>query len=132
MRSARTSCSSPAIIGWRLLLLFAVVISSIALMLTSAVSIQIDSGWDKLNHVVGFAAMGFAGCMGWPASRRACLLVLLGLLAFDRLIELLRLAIREFDAEWGGLIADAVGMAWRASPAIFLLSRGAQARTGCW
>ena len=113
--------------GWRLLLLlFAVVISSIALMPTSTVSIQIDSGWDKLNHVVGFAAMGFAGCMGWPASRRARLLVLLVLLAFGGLIELLQLAIPDADAEWRDLNADAIGIALGASPAIFLLSRAAR------
>lgn len=127
MRPARTSSSSLAILSWRLLLLlFAVVISYLALMPTSTASIEIDSGWDKLNHVVGFAAMGFAGCMGWPASRGARLWVLLALLAFGGLIELLQLAIPEADAEWSDLLADAIGIALGALPAIFLLSRVAR------
>ena len=53
--------SAIAITSWRLLLLlFALVVSYLALVPTSPASIAIDSGWDKLNHVVGFAAMELA------------------------------------------------------------------------
>ena len=133
MPTARTSSSSLAILGWRLLLLlFAAVISYLALMPTSPASIEIDSGWDKLNHIVGFAAMGFVGCMGWPISGRARLFVLLALFAFGGLIELLQLAIPEADSEWGDLVADAVGIAFGACPAILLLRSTPRDRPGGW
>ena len=128
-RFLQASFSQSAVTAWRtLLFLFAAVIAIVALMPTSQASIAIDSGWDKLNHVAGFAAMGFAACMGWPlpAHRRARVLVLCGVLAFGGLIEVLQLAIPEADAEWGDLLADTIGIATGALPAIVLLRLIAQ------
>lgn len=128
-RFFQASFSPSAITAWRTLLgFFAAIIAIVALMPTSQASIAIDSGWDKLNHVVGFAAMGFASCMGWPLPwhRRARGLVLCGVLAFGGLIELLQLAIPEADAEWGDLLADTIGIAIGALPAIALLRLLAQ------
>jgi VanZ family protein len=65
---------------WRwALLLLAALISVLALM--PAPPRQMDLGWDKLNHVFAFAALGLCAVFGWRGSRAALLAVLLALLA---------------------------------------------------
>jgi VanZ family protein len=92
---------------WALLLLAACVG---ALALSPSPPPQVDLGWDKLNHVVAFAAMAVCAVLGWRGSRAAWLAVLLALLVYGGAIELLQLQVPNRSAEWADLGADAIGI----------------------
>ena len=72
---------------------------------------SIDFGWDKLNHVLAFAALAFTGFLGYPASRGARLLLLCALLAFGGLIEVLQMFVPGRSSAWGDLLGDSIGIA---------------------
>ncbi len=95
------------------LLVFLATITLLALM--PAPPRGIDSGWDKLNHVLGFAALAVCASLGQPASRRLRLWLLFGLLVHGASIELLQLFIPSRQAEWGDLLADGLGIVWGAA-----------------
>ena len=65
-------------------------------------------GWDKLNHVLAFVALGSVARLGvvrpWPWIATA-------LLGFGGLIELLQMLTPTRSAEWADLLADALGIA---------------------
>lgn len=65
-------------------------------------------GWDKLNHVLAFVALGSVARLGvvrpWPWIATA-------LLGFGGLIELLQILTPTRSAEWADLLADALGIA---------------------
>lgn len=67
-----------------------------------------STGWDKSNHVLGFAILGFLGGLGY---RRREPGVAAGLFAFGVLIEALQGLSGYRFAEWGDLLADAIGIA---------------------
>lgn len=95
---------------WRVLLLFLLMaVSTLAVMPRPPASI--DFGWDKLNHVLAFAALAFAAGLGFPAPRAARFAVPLALLAYGGLIELVQLRVPQRSGEWGDLLADALGIA---------------------
>jgi VanZ family protein len=101
--------TTPRTLLWRwMLLLLALLITALALM--PAPPRQMDLGWDKLNHVLAFAALGLCAVFGWRSSRVARLAVLLALLAFGGAIELLQLHVPNRSGEWGDLAADAIGI----------------------
>jgi VanZ family protein len=93
---------------WALLLLAGLVT---VLALVPAPPRQMDLGWDKLNHVVAFAALALCAVFGWRGSPGAArLAVLLALLAFGGAIELLQLQVPNRSGEWTDLGADAIGI----------------------
>lgn len=64
------------------------------------------TGWDKTNHLLGFAVLGWLGCR---AHAQRTLAVLAGLLAYGALIEGLQSLTPYRLAEWGDLLADGLG-----------------------
>lgn len=70
-----------------------------------------DLGWDKFNHMAAFAALTFAGCLGFPGLRTAVWGVLPGMLALGGLIEAVQYFVPGRSCEWLDLGADAVGIA---------------------
>ena len=92
---------------WLLLLLLAAIA---ALALTPAPAPELDLGWDKLNHLSAFAALGLCAMLGYRDARGRRLLVLAGLLAYGGLIEVLQLYVPNRSGEWGDLLADAIGI----------------------
>jgi VanZ family protein len=69
----------------------------------------LDTGWDKLNHTLAFASLAFCACFSGSASPRRLVTAALLLVAFGGMIELLQSQIPGRDAEWGDLLADAIG-----------------------
>lgn len=90
----------------------------------------LDSGWDKLNHVLAFAALAFcarhaAQGSRWPAP------IWLGLVfAWGALIELAQTQVPGRHGEWSDLLADAVGMAIGMAAAWLTLRWLRLSRTG--
>jgi VanZ family protein len=77
-----------------------------------------DLGWDKMNHASAFAALTFAGCLGFPGSRRA---VLVGMLALGGLIEIVQYFVPGRSSDWVDLGADVIGMAMGLALALLAL-----------
>ena len=67
----------------------------------------LTTGWDKTNHLLGFAVLGLLGCRSYPGHAAA---VLLALLAYGGLIEVLQSLTPYRLAEWADLLADALGL----------------------
>ncbi|VTU38637.1 putative integral membrane protein [Variovorax sp. PBL-H6] len=65
------------------------------------------TGWDKSNHMLAFAVLMLLGRCAYPG-RMAFLAC--GLLAYGALIELLQSLTPARFAEWGDLLADALGL----------------------
>jgi VanZ family protein len=106
-----TATTSTAAMGcWRWLLAGLVVTVS-WLALSPAPPDGLDTGWDKLNHASAFAALTLVAIFALPRSRRSLWLVLVGLLCFGGAIEVAQSFTPTRNAEWGDLLADAVGMA---------------------
>jgi VanZ family protein len=80
----------------------------LVLALVPAPPAIITTGWDKTNHVLAFAVSALLGCVAFA---RRTLWVLVGLLAFGGLIEVLQSFTPTRTADWGDLLADAVGLA---------------------
>lgn len=72
---------------------------------------SVDTGWDKLNHVLAFGALSFSGWFAWGAPRRRMLGVVLGALMFGIFIEVVQTQIPGRSGEWPDLLADSVGIA---------------------
>ncbi len=107
---------------WRwALLLLAVLIALLAVL--PAPPKQMDLGWDKLNHLAAFAALGLCAVFGWRSSHAARLAVLLALLAFGGAIELVQLQLPNRSGEWADLGADAIGISIGALLALLWLRR---------
>ncbi len=95
---------------WRVLLGLLVIFVS-WLALTPRPPPEFDFGWDKLNHLLAFAALGFSACLGCAGERRSCLHWSAALLALGGLIEILQLFVPGRSCEWGDLLGDALGIA---------------------
>lgn len=96
-----------------------------ALALTPHPPSTLDTGWDKLNHVLAFAALAFcaqhaAQGSRWPAPAWQGLVF-----AWGVLIELAQTQVPGRHGEWPDLLADAVGMALGVGAA-WLILRGLQ------
>lgn len=81
-------------------------------------------GWDKLNHVTAMAVVTVIAFRTLrPVSLRAVLLAGVYALLLGALIELLQGTLTTTrSAEWGDLLADAVGVAL-AMPGLYLWKR---------
>lgn len=82
-------------------------------------------GWDKLNHAIAMAVVTVIAFRTLrPVSPRAILLGGLYALLLGALIELLQGTLTTTrSAEWGDLLADAVGVAL-VMPGLYLWQRG--------
>lgn len=67
-----------------------------------------STGWDKLNHLLAFTALGLAAWWAYPTARWSALGALLG---FGVLIELVQLGIPGHTAEAADVLADVLGLA---------------------
>ena len=65
------------------------------------------TGWDKSNHMLGFAVLMLLGRWAYPGRM---LSIVFGLLAYGATIELLQSLTPSRSAEWGDLLADAIGL----------------------
>lgn len=88
------------------------------------------TGWDKSNHMLGFAVLMLLG--RWAYSGRTVLLVF-GLLVYGASIELLQSLTPSRFAEWGDLLADGLGLCagWAIGQAMaWLQARRVAPRSG--
>lgn len=104
------STAANAARAWRVLLGLLVIFVS-WLALTPRPPPEFDFGWDKLNHLAAFSALGFSACLGCAGERRSCLLWSAALLVFGGLIEILQLFVPGRSCEWGDLLGDGLGIA---------------------
>ena len=74
---------------------------------------QADTGWDKLNHALAFAALAVCGWFAWGDGQRRVVAVAVAVwaFAFGVFIELVQTQIPGRSGEWPDLVADAVGIA---------------------
>ncbi|RYF70049.1 MAG: VanZ family protein [Comamonadaceae bacterium] len=82
----------------------------LALMVLSLMPASVSlpsTGWDKSNHMLGFAVLAVLGHFAWPGRRCP---MLLGLLAYGGLIEVLQSFTPDRLAEFGDLVADGAGL----------------------
>jgi VanZ family protein len=110
-RGVASATSDPKSTWWWRWLLAALVVTVSWLALSPAPPDAFDSGWDKLNHACAFAALMLTGIFASPRSRTGVLSLLTGLLCFGGLIEIAQSFTPTRSAEWGDLLADAVGIA---------------------
>ncbi len=122
------STAANATRAWRVLLALLIVFVS-WLALTPRPPPEIDFGWDKLNHMLAFAALGFSACLGCAGERRSCLRWSAALLAYGGLIEILQGFLPGRACEWGDLLGDALGIASGAVLASAVLRAAASTRS---
>jgi VanZ family protein len=91
------------------LLLAVLVVGTSGLAFDPSPPAEIDTGWDKLNHVVAFSAMAFSACFAFAHARHA-VVIALALLAFGVFIELVQSQIPARSAEAFDVLADGVGI----------------------
>ncbi len=77
---------------------------------------QLHTHWDKLNHLLAFAALAWCAALGWPARPGAPVLPqiarwVLGLMVFGLFIEAVQSQLPARSAELADLGADALGVA---------------------
>jgi VanZ family protein len=83
----------------------------------------LDSGWDKLNHVLAFAGPMFAGLAALAdPTRRTALVLAAGLLAWGAALEFLQGLLPPRSADPADWLADAIGVALGA--ALFAAAAG--------
>jgi VanZ family protein len=66
-----------------------------------------STGWDKSNHMLGFAVLALLSHWAWPGRT---VVALVALLAYGGLIEVLQSFTPNRFAEFGDLLADAIGL----------------------
>ncbi|MEJ6001971.1 VanZ family protein [Paucibacter soli] len=94
---------------WRALLaLLLLVISWLAF--SPKPPVGIDTGWDKLNHLLAFATLAVVSALSLAGARRERKVVL-GLLAYGIFIELVQTQVPGRSAEVADVLADMVGVA---------------------
>lgn len=96
--------------AWHILLAALLLVISY-LALSPAPPPTLDSGLDKLNHLLAFAALGFCACFGASTTWTRWLWGPLGLLGYGVLIELLQSQLPPRSADWRDVLADALGIA---------------------
>lgn len=120
----RTFTGPTAKNGWRSLLC-AMVVTVSWLALSPAPPEAFDSGWDKLHHAAAFAALTVAAVFSAPRSRAGMNALLFAVFCFGGLIEIAQSFTATRSAEWGDLLADAVGMAAGGLAAMLIMRLGA-------
>lgn len=74
-----------------------------------------STGWDKSDHLVGFAALTMTGMWMLPAQSRARVWLWLGLLLLGGLIEVLQMFIPMRQGDLWDWLADAIGVGMGAA-----------------
>lgn len=69
-----------------------------------------STGWDKSDHLLGFAALATTGMWMLPVRARAQAGLLLGLILFGGLIEVLQTFIPHRQGDVWDWLADAIGV----------------------
>ncbi len=92
------------------------------LALTPHPPAAVDTGWDKLNHLIAFAVMGFCAQASAIDPRRPAWGWLALALAFGAFVEAAQSLVPGRHAEWADLLADALGIACGALPALWVWS----------
>lgn len=80
--------------------------------------VPLSTTWDKLNHGLAFAALGFLAWGAHPSRRVPAFVALIG---FGVLIEVVQWYVPSRSAEWADLVADAIGLAVGALSAHLLV-----------
>lgn len=113
---------------WRALLGL-VMLALLILSLLPATTPLPSTGWDKTNHLLGFATLAFLGQHAFP---RRTFATLCGLLAYGGLIEVLQSFTPDRAAEFGDLVADGLGLlgGWAATHVIAALKPRLRNGTG--
>ena len=120
MPHATAALPAAAVVRWRwLFAALAIVVAFLALV--PAPPPSLSSGWDKLNHVVAFAALAWVACRGWAARPAATACALVGVLVFGAAIEAMQMFVATRSAELGDLLADAAGTSLGAAAALFVM-----------
>lgn len=112
----------PPLLLWRIALAAALCVVA-ALSLLPLGPDAPTTGWDKTNHLLAFAWLSILACLAWP---RRTASALAGLLLYGGLIELLQSFTGYRFAEWGDLLADALGLLlgwWLLRSAQLLMAR---------
>lgn len=99
---------APGATAWRAVLA-ALVLAICWLAFDPAPPRGVDTGWDKANHALAFAAVGAAARLAFPAARTPSLVA--GGMAYGAFIEIVQSQVPGRSAEWADLLADAVGLA---------------------
>lgn len=107
----------PGVTTWRWLLAIAMLALLVLSLMPPSPSMP-STGWDKSNHMLGFAVLAVLGHGAWPRHRWA---MLCGLLAYGGLIEVLQSFTPDRLAEWGDLLADGIGLLIGEGCALLLL-----------
>ncbi len=97
--------TSPA--PWRALFWIAA-LGVLVLSLLPTVSQLPTTGWDKSNHLLGFATLAVLVRLAYPA--QAPIMQMGSILAYGALIEVLQAMTPYRFAEWGDLLADGLGI----------------------
>ena len=97
------------------------------LALTPKPLVGLESGLDKVAHLLAFTSLAFSGYLGFPASRGIRTALLFGLLAYGGLTEVLQLFVPGRSSEWGDLLADGIGIVFGMGLAASVFNFGAQA-----
>ena len=71
----------------------------------------LDTGWDKLNHGLAFAALAPCAALALQGRRRRWLAAAAMAWCFGAFIEIVQTQIPGRSGEWEDLLADAVGIA---------------------
>ena len=69
-----------------------------------------STGWDKTDHLLGFAALAMTGLWMLPVQVRAHAWLMLGLIIFGGLIEVLQTFIPHRQGDVVDWLADAIGV----------------------
>jgi len=106
--------------GWKPLF-WAAALGILALSLLPSATPMPTTGWDKTNHLLGFATLAALARFGYPGPAWPRLLALV---AYGALIEVLQSMTPDRSAEWVDLAADSIGIligwsaAWLAAFAV--------------
>lgn len=140
MQAVGLPFSQPATLLWWRAVLAALIGVVCFLALSPNPPTDLDSGSDKVNHLLAFAALSVAACFSFPGVRANHIAGFLMLLAFGGAIELMQSSIPGRGSEWGDLLADALGIGigtmlaigwrrWRDSRTAKIAPEGAKATT---
>lgn len=95
---------------WRALLLL-LLVAILWLALSPVPPKTVDTGWDKANHAMAFAALGFVSVWAWWPRPRGWAGLVLALLAFGGAIEIAQTFLPPREGDWWDLLADGAGIA---------------------
>lgn len=95
---------------WRALLL-ALLLAITWLALSPAPPPTVNTGWDKANHLLAFAALAFVGVWALSPQPRQWGWLVLALLAYGVGIEVAQSFLPPREADWHDVFADGIGIA---------------------